>query len=242
VLKEMSKQSYRKGSEVKTNAIKGQGRREFSLIDTTGSFSLKREVSLNKKRKLLYESKVLDSKRETIEHIRSISELKLVKQGRVKKRLNRPVISQFSTWFDGKQYRSQIELKNNEINVLLSESFEGVPLKSTYSKEDGTRYCFFSLIPECLAFWGSLRKEQQIVNRGFNFNIIWESFPFNKRIYSRPPSSITTQASIKYEGFAENKHIYILNLEDQEISFHFDEKKTFLGYFWVSEGLSVAKK
>jgi hypothetical protein len=251
-LREISKANKKQASHLikknikkkiqKTSKTNKSFKSTYAFQDTTGSYFYDRELTLRKKR-VFFEGDIKNNQNsKSIEKTKIITDIKINKSGRILNKKMEPVISQYSTWFDGKEYRSQIEIKENgQVELILAEKFEDHTEKSQYSYDSNNKNCFFSMIPECLKFWNVFDKLKNNQDK-MSFNIIWENYPFNKKIYSNGPRKLISNAYVVFESVQNDRYIYSVVVDEKNMSYQFDRLKRFIAFFWVSEGLSLSKK
>lgn len=219
---------------------------EYEFKDKSGSYRFKRESGPIAKTKNLFAVKQTlygqsrDGRNEVME--RSVV---VAKAGNIKGKLPiwRPEKSEYTVWFDGKEYSVQTQLDEKIKGLSLT-------LKSPDSKYSGVQqhrlpdlggiYCYFSQIIECASAMGFIDKA--IDNNGgvMNFYIVWEGYPFFQQQYVGLSEEVYTKATLTYDG--ENgggTKRFSLSMDNQIIFYQLDSSHNIKAIFWPAQGLSV---
>ena len=218
----------------------------FSYTDKNGQFELKLSSGFNKKKSFVTKRtlRIIDKEKENIlEQSIALSEIGVLKK---KNLILRPSKSQYSVWFDGKKYFTQIILKPKK------KLFE-VKLESPEKQWNGTSqikiknskslYCFFSQVIDCAKTIGFLSKAMKAKKGSLNMYVIWEGYPYLNEMYSNFTADIISKAVLEYDGKTDKgEQRFSLNVVGQSIFYIIDDDEQMEKMFWVSQGLSVVDK
>lgn len=237
--------SVKETQRLKQDLVRGE--ETFLYTDKNGEYLVKLISGFNKKdntfvskRSMLQNS---SDGEKVLEQNIAISEL-----GSIKKKNNilRPKISQYTVWFSGKKYFS--ELKMNPIKKTLD--LKMVSPESQWSGEKQIKlpntkslYCFFSQVIECAKTIGFLNKSIKKESGSMNFFVIWEGYPYLNETFSDFPSELISKAQIEYDGkIKENETRFNLKVAGQSIFYIVDKTEQMKKMFWVSQGISMVSK
>ena len=221
------------------------GQHIYSMTDHSGVYSLVSENGYKKDRNEFVSKYQLFS--ETIEKkelersitISTIGWLKDVK-------IFRPKISQFTTWFEGQKYFTEMKLdeKSKVLKVKLRspESKWNRDFEVSFPQGTGL-YCFFSQLIECVAVTGFIKKAIEKRVGQVNLHVIWDGYPYFQQQYVNLPEEIFSAASFSYDANIEkDEWRFSLDTCGQIISFIVDEKQSMKRKLWVTQGLSIIKE
>lgn len=220
---------------------------EFELRDKSGTFRLKRESGSISKDKRIYAVKqiITDNSQKTLE--RSIV---MSKVGSLKGKISilRPEKSEYTVWFDGKEYSSRIEI-NEKIRGLIvqmdspEQQWRG---EKQFKFPEGTgAYCFFSQVIECATVMGFINKAIAAGGGAMNLHIVWEGYPYFQQQYIGIPESLFTQATLTYDGESENGlRRFSLSIagSSQVIFYQLNKSNILQAIYWPAQGLSIGAK
>lgn len=237
--------SAKKSQQIKQDLVRGE--ETFLYTDKNGEYLVKLTSGFNKKdntfvsKRLMLQSSSEGEK--ILEQNIVISDL-----GSIKKKNNilRPKISQYTVWFDGKKYFS--ELKMNPVKKTLD-----VKMVSPESQWNGERqiklpntkalYCFFSQVVECAKTIGFLSQSIKKESGSMNFFVVWEGYPYLNETFSDFPSELISKAQIEYDGKTKEEETrFNLRVAGQSIFFVLDKHEQMKKMFWVSQGISMVSK
>lgn len=228
------------------NGIITNSKQRFKLSDKAGDFFVYRENGLKSSEKtFISKRRVLpfdDDSTKILEQSIAISKVGKLKKGL---KIMRPFKSQYSVWFDGKKYMTNMTLDEARRSLV-------VKMKSPEKQWNGTKsfkfpdsksiYCFFTQVLECAAITGYF-KNALIKGRGqMNLYLVWDGFPYFQEQYLNIPHEIYTKAKFNYDGKnKDGERRFSLNFSNQVIFFLFDKENKFSKKFWVSQGLTMVK-
>lgn len=208
----------------------------YSYQDATGSFLLERQIKISKNN-LILRSKLFKNNigEDPLEETISISIL-----GKSKKNnLMKPSVTQFTTWLDKEKHFVQHKTNNKTktLETILDgpRSYKG---KSIKAFPKNRVFCFFSVLPECLGYYGLLQKNL----KPHNLVVIMDGYPYVKEQYGAIPDTVFIASQLVYDGKFEGLHRFLLSLGNQTISYHFDNEMRFEKMFWIAQSLSVEKQ
>lgn len=225
-----------------TSSLVGNSKTRFKLTDKAGEFVVYRENGRSSS-KFISKRQVLpfdDDKSKVLEQGIAISKI-----GAVGKdfKIMRPYKSQYSVWFDGKKYQTNISLdeKARKLDVKLKspeKQWNGV--QSFSFPDSKSIYCFFSQVLECAAITGYFSRVLEKKRGQMNFYIIWDGFPYFQEQYLNVPDTLFSKAQFNYDGknkLGESR--FSLKFGGQVIFLLLDKKNKFVKKFWITQGLSM---
>jgi len=219
----------------------------YNFSDKNGQFNVRIASGYEAKNKSFTTKRAMEipnkSEENVLEQSVSISTLGAVKKKSV---ILRPKISQYSVWFEGKKYYS--ELKINPAKKAID-----VKMKSPESQWNGTKQikfpttkmmpCFFSQILECAKVNGFLEKASKAKQGTMNVLIVWEGYPYLNETFSDFPTDLFSDGELEYDGKTkESERRFNLRVAGQSIFYVLDEKDNLKKMFWVSQGISMVSK
>lgn len=213
----------------------------YLFKDPSGEYILKREVLQSLKQIKLRQALYLPSDMENaLEKSVTVSEYgTLTKSGKTTLAI-RPVASQFSIWFDKQKYFSQIKLNKEKKNFELYLDSPDNKWKGKSEKEfiRGSKYCWFSQLPECLKRIINNTKNSKLAS---SFVIVWDSFPYYNEQYQKLSGKLFTPASLRFDGKFGQLYRFAVDVEGQVIFYHYDKNLIFEKMTWISQGISLEK-
>lgn len=232
------------GSPDSSNPLLKNSKQRFKLTDKAGEFVVYKEVGFKKSNNTYISKRQVlpfnDDRSKILEQSIVIS-----KVGSVGKslRIMRPEKSQYTVWFDGKKYVSNMTLNKNTHSL-------DIKLKSPEKQWNGTSsvkfpdtksiYCFFSQVIECAAMSGYFQQAFKKKRGQMNFYLIWEGYPYFQEQYLNVPNSVFSKAKLSYDGKNKNGgNRFSLSFGQQVVFFLLDDKKNFVKQFWISQGMSM---
>lgn len=214
----------------------------YDLEDKSGTFELTRHSNFvkNKNRYITkYQVKTKGKDDKILEQAVVISN-----PGRVKDLLlTRPEISQYTVWFEGKKYFSEIKFntKSKMLDIRLASPEKQWNGESSVSlPKEGVLFCFLGQIVECAAQTGFIKKALKAQTGTMNFYLIIEGYPYFQEQYMGVNNSPIMPASFVYDGTnAKGEKRFTLNFSDQSLFIFLNDKMQMTKKFWVSQGLTV---
>ncbi len=211
----------------------------FIFKDPSGEYILKREVLSSKSkvkvRQTLYSP---DDMNNALEKSVTINQYGTV--GTSKELAIRPIVSQFSIWFEKEKFFSQLKLNmsKKKFDIYLDSPEEKWKGKSESNPLKGTKFCWFSQLPECLKRIINNSKKAKFIS---GFIVVWDSFPYYNEQYQKLSGKLYSPASVKFDGEYGKTFRFSIELEGQIIFYHYDKNLTFQKMVWVSQGITVEK-
>jgi hypothetical protein len=233
-------------SSRKSNLLSSSVSEQFELSDKSGRFLLKRESgreSSNKNFVVRQSLNEMSGKRETLEQLITVSQIGTLNN---KLMVMRPLRSQYSIWFEGQRYFSEMELdiptKSMKVKLRSPESqWNGE--ENIRFPDDQSVYCFFATLIECAGLTGFISTAIEKKIGRMNLMIIWEGYPYMSSQYSDIPDELFTAAILEYDGNSDrHKNRFSLRFAGQSLFFFVSDNGRFDRYFWVSQGLSVVRR
>lgn len=235
---------------VKNNNLKKELVREeesFNYTDKNGTFKVLLSSGFNKKENTFFTKRSLEIPNKDSDNVLEQS-IVLSDLGTLKKTktILRPKISQYSVWFDGKKYFS--ELKLNPVKKAID-----LKMVSPESQWNGTKqiklpsskalYCFFSQVIECAKTVGFLTAAIKKESGSMNFYVIWEGYPYLNETFSDFPSELFSSAQLEYDGkINEDARRFSLKVAGQSIFYIVDKNEQMKKMLWVSQGISMISR
>lgn len=221
---------------------------KYYLNDKSGKFLVVTETGMSKKSNFVFKKRILSingDKNSPLEQLISISKkgkLKLKKGGSLQ--ILGPNISQYSVWFEGKKYFSEMKLDSqNKLTVrYTSPEADNSGVKNiTLPKSTGVR-CFFSQLVDCVKATGFLKASQDQGAGKMHFQILWDGYPFLQDQYTGLKETPFSQALLEFDGKNKSdERRYTLKTAGQSIFYFVDKNNDLTKMFWVSEGLTLTK-
>ncbi|MFA6236994.1 MAG: hypothetical protein WC635_06670 [Bacteriovorax sp.] len=219
----------------------------FTYTDKNGTYLVKLSSGFNKKENTLVTKRsleMIDKENDNIlEQTIVLSDIGSIKK---KRTILRPKLSQYSVWFEGKKYFSELKLntqkKSIEVKMVSPEAqWNGTKLFKLPNTK--ALYCFFSQVIECAKTAGFISKAIQKESGSMNFYVIWEGYPYLNETFSDFPLELFSKAQLEYDGkIKEQEKRFNLKVAGQSIFFIVDENKQMKKMFWVSQGISMVSK
>lgn len=227
-------------SSVQKISSLSSSKRLYIWKDKSGEFVLERDVRVSKK-KLATRStlSLLSNRTKVLEKTVGVSQIGLVKiRGNTIASL-RPFASQHSIWFDKKEYFSQLKVnaKKKALDVKLSSPEEKWKGAKEFKFPKGFIFCFFSQIPECVKRHGLLKMD----NRGKQIYIIWDSYPYHTEQLEGVLDQPFQSANFAFNTVIRGEKRYSLNLENQILFYHFNNRDEFEKMYWIAQGITVKR-
>lgn len=219
----------------------------FTYTDKNGTYLVKLSSGFNKKENTLVTKRSLGVTNKENDNILEqsivLSDIGSLKK---KKTILRPKLSQYTVWFEGKKYFSELKLntqkKSFEVKMISPEKqWNGA--KQFKLPNTKALYCFFSQIIECAKTVGYIQKAIQEETGSMNFYVIWEGYPYLNETFSDFPLELFSKAQLEYDGkIKEKENRFNLKVAGQSIFFIVDENEQMRKMFWVSQGISMVSK
>jgi len=226
--------------QVPTSKVKSS--HTYTLTDKSGVFEYTHQSNYVKKNNRLitkYQVKARDTEGKVLEQAVIFSN-----PGRVKEvSLSRPEISQYTVWFEGKKYFTEIKLnpKSKTLDLKLeSPEKQWNGSKSLPLPKDAILMCYLGQIMECAKQTGFISKSIKAQTGTMNFYLIVEGYPFFQEQYIGVEDSPLIRSQLVYDGTnPQGEKRYSLNFSGQSIFYFLNGKQEMIKKFWVSQGLTV---
>lgn len=218
---------------------------QFTLTDKSGSFLVERESGrLGNQNKYAVKQQLTTSSNteQVLEQIISISQI-----GRLNKlHILRPERSQYTVWFDGKKYFSELSIDAEKKLLVINLESPEKQWKGRTEKAFPTStgvYCFYTQIVECASFTGFINKAIQEKIGIMNFYIIWDGYPYIMEQYDGIPLDVFSPARLEYDGkTSDNENRFLLQFGGETIFYMVNDNGKYDKQLWVSQGLSKVKR
>lgn len=219
----------------------------FNLSDKNGQYNVRVATGFVEKTKSYTTKRIMELPNKSVDHIIeqsvSISSLGVVKKKSV---ILRPKISQYSVWFDGKKYFT-------ELKINTSQKAIDVKMKSPESQWNGSKQvkfpstrllpCFFNQIIECAKVNGFISKASKAQAGVLNMLVVWEGYPYLNETLSDFTTELFSDAQLEYDGKTkQSERRFSLRVAGQAITYVLDEQDNMIKMFWVSQGISMVGK
>ncbi len=233
-------------AELVDNFYKKSTKARFDLVDKAGAFVVVRETGYREKdNRYLTKSSIYpenDDRSNLLEESVSISNPGAL-GGKVK--VLRPYASRYRVWFEGKEYKTEMFLREKEkglqIKMTSPESQWSGEKLVTLPKGTGV-FCFLNQLIECVRMTGFLNLATKNDTGVMNFHLIWDGYPYYSQQYAKLPNEPISEAKFTYDGTtASGESRFTLDVENQKIFYFVDKEYNFIKRFWVSQGLSQTR-
>lgn len=234
-----------KKNNLKKELVRGEER--FAYTDKNGAFLVKLSSGFNKKENTFFTKKTLEVPNKETDNILEQS-IVLSDMGALKKKqpILRPKISQYTVWFEGKKYFSELKLNPGKkaIDVkMISPESQWNGTKQVKLPNTKALYCFFSQLIECAKTAGFITQAISKETGTMNLYIIWEGYPYLNETFSDFPAELFSRAQLEYDGKSSgDERRFNLKVAGQSIFFSVDKKEQMKKMFWVSQGISMVSK
>lgn len=221
----------------------------YRYLDKSGKYTYQRQVLVEaEKKKISNLIKLFDPNKvenNILEKIIVVSELGAIKKGKEKKSVMRPQISQYTGWFEGKKFASQIKFdaKKRTVNVIMeSPEAKWNGEKNFDIPKSKMLYCFFTQVPECIKYSHFFEKLKSDPRSKLPLTIIWESYPFFVEQIDGIAEEVFTPAVFYFEGETPEGYVkFNLEINGQVIFYQFNKKMELMKTLWVTQGISILK-
>lgn len=215
---------------------------QFEYSDKAGRFYLSRESGrMADEPKYMVKEKmyVPGQKEEVVEKLVSISTVGDVKG----LRLLRPERSQYTVWFDGQKYFTElkIDIKNKKMLVEMESPEREWNGSQEFNFPKGTGvYCFFSQVIECASITGFINKAIEAQAGTMRFHIVWAGYPYIMEQYLGIERNVFTKASLEYDGQTEDgDNRFMLRFAGETVFYIVNPSSgQFTKKMWVSQGVT----
>lgn len=214
----------------------------FEYSDKAGRFYLKRESGrMAEAPKYMVKEKmyVPSQKDEVVEKLVSISTIGDVNG----LRLLRPERSQYTVWFDGQKYFTElkvdVESKKMLVEMTSPESEWNGSREFSFPKGTGV-YCFFSQLIECASITGFINKAIEANAGVMRFHVVWDGYPYIMEQYPGLENNLFSSASLEYDGKTEEgENRFMLRFAGETIFYMVNPRSgQFTKKLWVSQGVT----
>jgi hypothetical protein len=217
----------------------------YQMVDKSGNYLMKRDSGFDSSKTNVIVKRAIYIKDDSEQDKYLEKSVTISAFGKIKDRnILRPDRSQFTVWFDGQKYFSEMSLieKKRALKVKMESNEEqwNKTIEVPFPSGSGL-YCFFSQIMECAKATGFLDESQKKKAGQMSFHIIWEGYPYFQEQYEGIPNEVFTPAQLVYDGRKANgESRYSLMFGGQAIIYFVDKDGRFLKMFWIAQGLSIA--
>lgn len=237
--------SHEKSKEVAK--ILGSGDGKYNYNDKSGKFVVRVTSGINKKDRTFFYKRSLEIPEKSTDNILEQS-ISFSQIGKLKKKTTilRPKLSQYTVWFEGKKYFTELKInpKTKSVDVKMQSpetKFNGE--KSVKFPSTKMLSCFFSQIIECAKINGFISQSIKHSKGKMSFYIIWDGYPFQNDTLTDFPSELFSLAELEYDGhLSSNEERFNLQVAGQSIFYVLDMKNQLRKMFWVSQGISMTEK
>jgi hypothetical protein len=220
---------------------------QYNYTDKNGEFVAKSASGFDKKNKSFFTKRSIEiigrDKDKTLEQSVVISSVGILKKTTP---ILRPKISQYSVWFDGKKYSSElkINLAKKAIDLkMTSPEAQWNGVKQIKFPNTKSVTCFFSQVIECAKISGFIAKATEKKAGTMNFQVIWEGYPYLNETFSDFPSELFSTAQLEYDGKTkQSERRFNLKVAGQSIFYILNEKDLMIKMFWISQGITMTSK
>lgn len=214
----------------------------FLFKDVSGQYIVKREVIQNQKQLVLRQTLFPPgAEKSPLEKSVTVTKFGAVKNKGKKYLASRPFASQYSIWFEKKEFFTQMKLnvQKKGLDVYLKSPEAKWQGKSFEKLPKGLKYCWFSQIPDCIKRIIKLDKKSM---KPSSFYIVWDGFPYYSEQLQRLSGRPYTLANVYFDGEFDKTYRFGVNVENQIIFYHFNFDLEFERMFWVAQAITMVKK
>lgn len=226
------------GDVVNQRTVLTPGEKKFILSDSSGKYHVKRQVKISG-RKLLTKT-VLSNWNSPSEALEKSITSSVIGSLRTGEPSLLPFASQFSVWFDKKQYFSQLKINRKSKSISIIQKSPEAKWNGKDSKKipAGKYYCFFSSLPECV-----ISQNLLVLSRESKVPIylIWDNYPYYTEQYQAMSGDIVSLVQFSFANMVDQSLRFELDIGNQIIFYHFDKELKFEKMFWVSQGISLER-
>ena len=217
----------------------------FDLTDKHGQYLIKWERGHRGRGDVVVKKQILGLSgegRKVLEKVISIS-----KKGDLSRKIPflRPEISQYTVWFEGKKYFSELKLneKNRSLDIRLESPEQQWKGRSSVPfPEKKSLYCFFEQLIECIKTTGFIHKAIKKQKGKKRLFVIWNGYPYFQEQYENIPQTVFSKSLFEYDGETPKGEIrFTLSTAGQAIFYFLDSHQELLKKFWVAQGLTMIK-
>lgn len=213
----------------------------YLFKDISGQYVIKREVIQNQKQLVVRQELFTPGKEENpLEKTVTVTKFGVVKIKKKNLVASRPWASQYSIWFEEKEFFSQMKLNvlKKGFDVYLKSPEEKWKGKQFVSLPRGLKFCWFSQVVDCVK---RIVKLDQKSREPTSFYIVWDGFPYYSEQLQNLSGNVYSLASIYYDGEFEKTHRFAVKVENQIIFYHFNYEYEFERMFWVAQAITMIK-
>lgn len=214
----------------------------FSFKDLSGEYIVKREVNLKNSKIALRQTLFLPGNEiAPLEKSVSVASLGFIKTNNSKVRAIRPVASQYSIWFEKKEFFSQFKLniKKKGLDLYLKSPEKKWQGTQFISLPKSSKFCWYSQVPECLKKIAKLeRKSRQPIH----FFIIWDNFPYNGEQYEGASTEAFSAATVAFDAKVDKTYRFSVSVNQQLIFYHYNFDLEFERMVWIAQGITMIKQ
>jgi len=217
----------------------------YDLKDKSGEYELSRKTGFESKQSvfvtkyMVYDSK---NKKNTLEKSVALSEVGAL--GKLS--VLRPKVSQYTVWFEGKKFFSQMRVLPQERKVEIKLESPETQYQGTYKidipKMEGL-FCFYSQLIECIAATGFIEKATSDQRGEVNLHILWDNYPYFSEQYTDVAKEAITPASFAFDGKTDEGEMrFSFSFGEQSIYYLLDKKNKLKKVFWISQSYSLIRR
>lgn len=230
-------------SSLISNGSPKETKQHYSFADGSGKFVLSREHKLLKN-KLISRTQISSNQGSALKPLEKsimVSQLGSIKENNKRVMVMRPFASEFTVWLEGKRYDSKLRLdiRSKSMLVELNSPEEKWKGKSSIPVPKGKQFCFFSQIPDCLYHNLLLTKAKASKGESIPFYVVWEGYPYIQDQFSGVGTKLFAPATVKFDGEHQSLQRFLVEVEGQNIVYHFSKSFDLVRMFWIAQGISV---
>jgi hypothetical protein len=217
---------------------------KFIFADKNGKFEINILSGINKSDKTFFVKRSMEMMDKDTDNVLeqsiSFSEMGLIKR---KMPMLRPKLSQYTVWFDGKKYFSELKINSTKKVIEVKTTTPEKKLNGTKEiKFPSTKKmnCFFYQVVDCAKAAGFIEKAVLRKKGRLSFYVIWEGYPFIQDTLSDFPTELFSKATLEFDGKTKDGfNKFDLEVAGQSIFYFLDKDNKFKKMFWVSQGISM---
>jgi hypothetical protein len=230
-------------SSLVSNRSPKEIKQHYSFTDGSGKFVLSREHK-TLKNKLISRTQISSNQGSSLKPLEKsimVSQMGSIKENNKRVMVMRPFASEFTVWLEGKRYDSKMRLdaQSKSILVELNSPEEKWKGKSSIPVPKGKQFCFFSQIPDCLYHNSLLTKAKESAGGDMSFYVVWEGYPYIQDQFSGIGAKLFSPATLKFDGEHKSMLHFLVEVDGQNIVYHFSKSFDLVRMFWIAQGVSV---
>ncbi len=228
-------------STVRTTAP--EGRAKYYYRDVSGLYNYDRETKTIKNKVVTrYQmSLTSDQTKRPLEKSIVVAEKGSVKAGGKSILVQRPLMSQYTVWLEGKKHFSQLKTLMNEKSLEIKMDSPDSRWKGIKKVKfpGGIHFCYFSQLAECLINTGILGKSIGRAHSKTAITVIWDNYPYVLDQLTHVQDSVFARAEVYLDEEEKNLYRIGVDITGQTIFYHFSKNWELVKMSWIAQGITL---